>query len=315
MSERSVVVVGAGMAGLACAQGLAAAGWRVRVLDKGRGLGGRLATRRTAEGAYDHGGVVLRPEGDALAGWLRQAAAAGAAAEWQGGFTGLPGMSGIVAPLAAGLEVSVQAEATGLMRDGGGWIVAGQGFAHRAGAVVLAIPQPQALRLCGGLAVAGAIGAASMRGCWAAMAAFGTPLPLAADLVEWPDSAVARIVHENAKPGRSGGPARYVVQAGAAWSAAHLERERDEAARMLLAEALAQAGLRPVAPLALHGHRWRFGFTDVALGQSHVWDGGAGIGLCGDWCLGTGAGAALDSGRALAAAMVAARPAGPPGGQ
>ena len=50
-----VAVIGAGMAGLAAARTLAAAGHAVQVFDKGRGIGGRLSTRRTDYGAFDHG--------------------------------------------------------------------------------------------------------------------------------------------------------------------------------------------------------------------------------------------------------------------
>ena len=43
-----VVVIGAGMSGIACARALQAEGVPVRLIDKGRGIGGRMATRRTA---------------------------------------------------------------------------------------------------------------------------------------------------------------------------------------------------------------------------------------------------------------------------
>ena len=42
----AVAVIGAGLAGAACARGLQAAGVQVTVFDKSRGVGGRLATRR-----------------------------------------------------------------------------------------------------------------------------------------------------------------------------------------------------------------------------------------------------------------------------
>ena len=32
--------------------------------------------------------------------------------------------------------------------------------------------------------------------------------------------------------------------------------------------------------------RWLYAKTDTALGKSHLWDSQAGLGLCGDWCLG-----------------------------
>ena len=42
----SIAVIGAGIAGAACAAGLAAAGWQVTLFDKAREVGGRMATRR-----------------------------------------------------------------------------------------------------------------------------------------------------------------------------------------------------------------------------------------------------------------------------
>jgi len=48
-------VVGAGMAGVACARTLVQAGHRVTVFEKSRGFGGRMSTRRTEFGGFDHG--------------------------------------------------------------------------------------------------------------------------------------------------------------------------------------------------------------------------------------------------------------------
>jgi len=45
MTEPMVIVIGAGVAGLACARELARRGVPVRVLERARGVGGRCATR------------------------------------------------------------------------------------------------------------------------------------------------------------------------------------------------------------------------------------------------------------------------------
>ncbi|HMQ53993.1 MAG TPA: FAD-dependent oxidoreductase, partial [Anaerolineae bacterium] len=50
-----VLVVGAGLSGLMAANLLKAYGFKVTVLDKGRSVGGRLATRRIGPGRADHG--------------------------------------------------------------------------------------------------------------------------------------------------------------------------------------------------------------------------------------------------------------------
>lgn len=54
-APRHAAVVGAGIAGITAARTLAQAGWRVTVFEKSRGAGGRMATRRTAFGGFDHG--------------------------------------------------------------------------------------------------------------------------------------------------------------------------------------------------------------------------------------------------------------------
>ncbi|MBD2042030.1 NAD(P)/FAD-dependent oxidoreductase [Microcoleus sp. FACHB-672] len=61
-----VAVIGAGMAGLTCAQLLHQAGYSTIVLEKSRGLGGRVATRRVQEIRADHGGRYLEPKGQHL---------------------------------------------------------------------------------------------------------------------------------------------------------------------------------------------------------------------------------------------------------
>ncbi len=48
-------VIGAGMAGVACARTLLQAGHRVTLFEKSRGAGGRMATRESEFGSFDHG--------------------------------------------------------------------------------------------------------------------------------------------------------------------------------------------------------------------------------------------------------------------
>ncbi len=61
-----IAVIGAGIAGLVCAQQLSQAGYSVLVVEKSRGLGGRLATRRLHGTWADHGACYLKPKGELL---------------------------------------------------------------------------------------------------------------------------------------------------------------------------------------------------------------------------------------------------------
>ena len=54
-SQRHIAVVGAGIAVITCARTLIQAGHRVTVFEKSRGAGGRMSTRNTEFGSFDHG--------------------------------------------------------------------------------------------------------------------------------------------------------------------------------------------------------------------------------------------------------------------
>lgn len=55
MNTADIIIVGAGVAGLVAANHLQQLGLNVLVLDKGRSVGGRMATRRIQNGIADHG--------------------------------------------------------------------------------------------------------------------------------------------------------------------------------------------------------------------------------------------------------------------
>jgi len=61
-----IIIIGAGIAGLACARPLADAGLHVIIIDKGRGIGGRVATRRADDLRFDHGAPYARAQGPNL---------------------------------------------------------------------------------------------------------------------------------------------------------------------------------------------------------------------------------------------------------
>lgn len=61
-----IAIIGAGLAGLTCAQQLHQAGYHVIVLEKSRGVGGRVATRRLQDIYIDHGVRCLEPQGKIL---------------------------------------------------------------------------------------------------------------------------------------------------------------------------------------------------------------------------------------------------------
>ena len=112
----SIGIVGAGIAGLSCAERLQAAGHAVRVFDKGRGAGGRMATRRVAlpsgDVAFDHGAQYFTARDPHFATMVAEWHASGVVAPWPSAgddaWVGTPGMNAVVKAMAQPLAVAVE---------------------------------------------------------------------------------------------------------------------------------------------------------------------------------------------------------------
>lgn len=314
-----VIVVGAGIAGLSCAAHLARAGMRVRVLDKARGPGGRLSTRRDADAQWDHGAQYFTARDRDFSALIRGLAEDGIVARWQprmvtieGGvvtpradagerWVGAPRMSALTRALSRELDVETGVRVSDLRREGGALTLFDErGRATQADVVLLTVPAAQALPLVEGLSpsLASAAAAASLAPCWAVMCQLeGAELGFdAARIIGTPLSWAAR---DGSKPGRPD-PATWVLHASPAWSRAHLEDAPEAVARALVA-AFGEAVGRDLAPSSARAHRWRYALAESegALGGCLL-DVEAGVGVAGDWCLGARVESAWLSGRALA---------------
>jgi hypothetical protein len=138
-----VAVVGAGFAGLACARTLADHGLDVVVFEKGRGPGGRAATRRTDEGfAFDHGAQYLTVKDPRFGRYVRSWVHEGLAGRWsprtvrfadgsgpdfaeavepgRPRIVGVPAMSALLRHLAADLDVQTGSRVLDLPSGGVG---------------------------------------------------------------------------------------------------------------------------------------------------------------------------------------------------
>jgi len=162
--DRPVVVVGGGISGISCARALQRAGLPVRVIDRGKRIGGRMAVRTEEVGGrprpVDIGASYFTVRdgrfAEVAAGWRER----GLARVWtdsidvitpEGRTSGRPGVARWAAPgglrslvedLADGLPITRDREVEEVDLDGG-LSVDGE----PAAAVVLAMPEPQAYDL------------------------------------------------------------------------------------------------------------------------------------------------------------------------
>ena len=102
-----ILIVGAGMAGLLAATDLQASGFNPLVVDKGRGVGGRLASRRIGSATFDHGAQFITARTPRFAGLLTEWKELGFVTEWYRGanaehiyWRGVPSMTAVPKHLA-----------------------------------------------------------------------------------------------------------------------------------------------------------------------------------------------------------------------
>ena len=315
------IVIGAGMAGLTCATQLAAQGRNVLCLDKGRGPGGRMASRRVEEGGqtlrFDHGAqymTVREPEfARAVAQWESDGLVARWPAAGEDAWVGTPSMNAPVRAMAEAVEVRWNERVAGLACDAAGWRVDTADAAHRAAEIVIAIPPEQAAPLLRPHQPAFAARAAETRSqpCWAVMARFAQTLPLGE--VVRSDGTIAWAARDSAKPGRAAGE-RWVLHASHPWSEEHLEAEPDEVIARLLEAFFENTGLetpeletpglettgQTAKPDWAAAHRWRYALPRPLAGHPALWDAERRLGVAGDWLIAPRVESAWMSGARLA---------------
>ena len=283
MSADSCIVVGAGISGLVAARELQAEGWRVTVLDKGRGVGGRMATRRVGGGNFDHGAQFFTVRGERFAGLVQGWLAAGAAVEWTRGFAeatgesredghpryrGSDGMTSIPKHLARGLDIRTGERVVRVETNGDGWEVECETGLRVAGsALILTAPVPQSLDLIesGGYRLPDKprrqLEGVSYDPCLALMALLersaGVPGPggvqIKVEPLDW--------IGDNHSKGISEEPA-ITIHAGPQWSRTHFEDEEAEITHSLLSLAGHQLGtdLEPIT-VDTSLAKWRYSWV------------------------------------------------------
>lgn len=290
MTGAEVVVVGAGVAGVACARVLRAAGVDTVVLERSRAGGGRLASPRLHGRPVDTGAAYFTVESDAFAAVVADWQARGLARPWTDTLgahspdgtttkTGPvrwcapDGLRSLVGALADGLDVRLE-HSVGLV--GPGPVVDGT----RHAAVVLAMPDPQALRLLG--PGSPAVRAQLVDHEWEPVIAVvvgarhRTWGPLSATFVN--DHPVLSLVADDGARRGDGAPV-LVAHTTSELAAQHL----DDPDAVLPAVLDAVPGVlgADVDVAWTHVHRWSLA-RPAGDREQTCWLGADGIGLCGD---------------------------------
>ncbi|SHH01651.1 NAD(P)/FAD-dependent oxidoreductase [Marivita hallyeonensis] len=286
-----IAIIGAGMAGLSCARALVDVGLHPVVFDKGRGIGGRVATRRGSDGIqFDHGAQFATATSPEFQSVLDSAKRAGWADDWVSGgqalgVVGVPGMTGLAKHLADGVEVKQSTEVHAIEAESGMWHLNGDGPLGAFDLVVCTAPAPQTAVVCANvLPNAADLDAVRYDACLTLMVALdaGVDLP---DTQVSPTEEIAWIARDSSKPGR-GDAACWVVQATPEWSVRHLEMDKPDICALLLERFLSHCGAAAKDVRHAAAHRWRYAQVAQPLGRPFLTNQDNTLYAGGDWALG-----------------------------
>ena len=313
-----VAIIGAGLAGLVCAQRLQRAGYGVVILEKSRGLGGRVATRRLPDTCADHGLRWLEAQGpqsqqliDALLGrglepW------AGEVYQWQKDelmpiapsprYVAPDGMTVVAKYLSSGLEIWRGQRVAAVSPDEQGWSLMlepleGEGRSLSARALVMAIPAPQALALLQPLAASlepeflDKLAAVQFNPCITAIARFSAAERGWFDAPPWSavnfsESADLHWVSIDSRKGRNLDCPVLVIQSSPAFAETHLDTtDLVPVGNELLQQTAMHLLPGLPSPQILQVHRWRYATVRSPYSRTYLSAAQPSpLVLAGDWC-------------------------------
>lgn len=322
-----VAIIGAGLAGLTVGQQLRQAGYRVVVVEKSRGVGGRVATRRLHDTRADHGLRYLEKKGEFLQGLVkilydRQILQLWTDTIYQFSdsqistscYVAPEGMSAVAKFLAKDLEIWLNHRVESIsLNNQDFWQL---NFAASndelpkslmAKAVVMAIPAPQALMLLEPVVseeVSDRLRAIEFDPCITVMAGYSSSCQCdrPEKAILFPENDVlAWIGLDSSKRLNSTYPV-FVIQSSAKFAQLYLNSEDlQPAAKELLASAAKYFIPWLDSPEWFQIHRWRYAFPSRPLSEMFL-DAQTSLPLicCGDWCGGKLVESALQSGLSTA---------------
>jgi renalase len=308
-----VAIVGAGVAGLTAARELTKRGVPVKVFEKSRGVGGRLANRRLDWGDVDIGAQYFTARDERfqmqVAEWQEQ----GIVARWQfnpysltaSGLTtrsdstlryvGTPNMNSMANAMASDVDIAFNTRIEALERTSDGWILVpadGEPINELYDWVVMSLPAEQARALLPGTALEGQIPEKIHEPCWAlALATLGEVPPNLQGF--FGDNVVSWVSRLSARPQQTASECYddlWMLHFSSDWSASH-DKDTDtditQTGLEWLSAALEKHIEKPLTVVHDYKHYWRYArMENVTAIPSVIADRSKGIAAIGAWSAG-----------------------------
>lgn len=274
---RHVAIIGSGMAGLSLAISLKFQGVEVTVLDKSRGPGGRLSSKRVPGGSVDIGAQYFTIRNDAFRQFLNQFAGPDSYFQWTPvlfheqvpglpepfrvaqRYVGVPRMTGVSRALSQHINATYQLRVDRVEQMQQQWQIVddAQSIVGSYDAVVITAPPEQTRELTRQHPqVQTALADYASEPTWTVALQFGNPLSLAFDGMSLKDSVLGWVARDASKPGRDSGE-WWVLHANSAWSADHQDDDAEQVKETLV-QAFAERFNHGQLPVEVISHRWLY---------------------------------------------------------
>lgn len=285
---KSCLIIGGGISGLVIATILQRSGIKATVLDKGRGIGGRLATRRIRysediEGIFDYGTQYFSVKDPKFRVWVDEWVARGVVTEWCRGFSerdgkiryrGVDGTRGIAKYLAKDLEVHTSTRVVKLNWNNFQWLVETEGERQfRGNILVMTPPVPQSLALLDSSAVVipneirNSLERVSYHSCIAVLALLEKPSKIPAPGGIAPNSEALVWLACNYQKDISPQGYAITLHATPEFSQTYWESDNEEIARQLLTAA---SPWLDSEVLTYQVHRWRYSLPKTVYDRPYL---------------------------------------------
>lgn len=323
MNRPKIAVIGAGIAGLTFARTMEHHA-DVTVIEKSRGLGGRMATRQTDQGSFDHGAQYFTVRDPRFASALSAEIRDGIVQPWPRrvmdvgsdgarqerplsgpAYVAAPGMTALAKAWAAGREILLNRTVKGISGQSGAWMIeTEQGALGLFDWVVSTAPAPQTMVLMPfGSEDLEACRSVSLQACFTLMLTVGLDHGLPSDPLRFNHEVLGWLAVNDTKPGRAQS-GHLVLHSNNAWADANLDRPMDAVRDDLHAALVAAVDIPGLSkPDSMTIHRWRYANVSKPLNRPFILDRERGLAACGDWCIGNRVEAAFISGLELAQAL------------
>ena len=304
-----IAIIGAGIGGVVLGQALAGQ-HEVVVFEKGRGVGGRMATRQAPGFAFDHGAQFFTAREPRFLALMEQALAAGAVAEWtmpiaslgrdgqmslaaprEPHYVGMPGMNSFVRALAGDVAIRSGVDVAPLgTRGDAGWAltdVAGGALGTFDWVISSTTPHQTRALFAETGTDAGMLDGAAMLPCYALLVGFAAPLALDWGMLRLDAGPLALVVNNAGKPGRDGSVGTLVAHSSSAWAQGQLAADPADTEAGMVTALRAALGIDADQASFRALHRWKSARLDGMPDKAPFIDRERGLAATGDWTTGS----------------------------